>query len=169
LSNENDELIEWVEHIKNHTKSPSSNEIVLPIDEYCKVFSICSEVRNPMYDPIRYKQLYEQIRKPKPRLRRKYMPIIDCAIKHREIMYIQYYKKEIISLLDSCIRSAETPIDVANCSIEAYSAALEFNYCKLYYIECEKEDLIKKYNISSILFDSALKDLKLDFGNKLIF
>lgn len=122
-----------------------------------------------MYDPIRYKQVYEQIRKPKPKLHKKYMPIIDCAIKHREIMYIQCYRKEIISLLDSCIRNAENPVDVTNYSIEAYSAALEYNYRKLYHIECEKEDLIKKYNISSILFGNALKDLKLDFGKKLIF
>lgn len=169
LSKKNYELIAWLEQIKNHIDSPSSDGIVLPIDEYCKVFSICSEDRNPMYDPIRYKQVYEQIRKPKPKLNKKYMPIVDCAIKHREIVYIQCYRKEIISLLDNCIRSAGKPINVANCSIEAYSAALEYNYCKLYHIDCEKEDLIKKYNISSILFGSALKDLKLDFGNKLVF
>ncbi len=168
LGRDNLEFIGWLEHIKNYLYSTALNQNILAIDEYCKVFTICQEVRHPMYDPKRYQEIYSQISEPKPKLSKKYLPIIDCAIKHREIMYIQYYRKEIISILNDCIREAEISLDISKCSVEAYAAALEFNYCRLYYIECEKEEIIQKYDILLMNFEKALREIKLNFSNKLI-
>ncbi|PYG88129.1 tetratricopeptide repeat protein [Ruminiclostridium sufflavum DSM 19573] len=165
---DNAELMAWMEYVKSCTGLNSSVGGLNAADEYCKVFKICEEAANPMYDPERYKELYVQIQKPKQKLSKRYMPIIECAVRHREIMYIKYYRKEIICLLSDCLKNADEPVDITSNSVEAYSAALEYNYCKLYYIECEKEDLIKKYNISLITFNRALQALKLNFHNKFI-
>lgn len=163
----NNELMRWLECIKGHALALSIDKIIA-IDEYCELFNIFDEDRNPMYDPFRYQELYSKLHDPKPKLSKKYMPIIDCAIKHREIMYIQQYRKEIICLLNNSIKGNEKPLNIEENGIEAYSAALEYNYCNLYFIECEKKDLIKKYGISSMLLEGALRDLQFDIGNKLI-
>ncbi len=168
LGRDNFELMAWIEYIKNYLYSPISNENMHAIDEYCKVFTMCQEVRHPMYDPKRYQELYSQVSEPKPKLSKKYLPIIECTINHREIMYTQYYRKEIICILNDCISHAKKPLDISNCNMEAYAAALEYNYCMLYYIECEKEELIQKYNISLVAFEKALREIKLNFNNKLL-
>lgn len=169
IGKDNVELINWLEHIKSYVNSdnlPVLDENILAIDEYCKVFSICQEIRHPMYDPKRYKNLYSKINEPKPKLSKKYLPIINCTINHREIMYTQYYRKEIIAILNDCIKNVEKPLEISKYNVEAYAAALEYNYCMLYYTEFEKEELIQKYNISLMTFEKALKDLKLGFSSK---
>lgn len=164
LNNTNNELVAWLEYIKSNNNF--QNEKLLAIDEYNKIFSINKEANNPMYDPKNYQELYLKIRRPKQKLIKKYVPIIACAISHREIMYTQYYEKEIISILNNCL--SEGSIEVENNDIAAYSAALEYNYCKQYFIEMEKEELIRKYNLSSVSFNRALKKLKLNFDKKLL-
>jgi len=101
------------------------------------------------------------MKRTKPKLSKKYVPIIDCAIQHREIMYTWCYEMEIIGILNDCKVEAEEPIEAINNGVAAYSAALEYIYCKQYCVDMGKEELIQKYNISSITLNKALK--KLDF------
>ncbi|QNU67590.1 tetratricopeptide repeat protein [Ruminiclostridium herbifermentans] len=170
LGKDNIELMAWLEDIKGYIYSNAiDDESIHVIDEYCKVYTICQEVRHPMYDPYRYRKIYSQISEPKTKISKKYLPIIECAINHREIMYIQSYKKEIICILNDCISHTKKPLDISKCNVEAYAAALEYNYCMLYYIECEKEELIQKYNISLVAFEKALREVKLNFNNKILY
>jgi Tfp pilus assembly protein PilF len=154
----NNDLAEWIEYIKSYFTMP--NEKLLTIDEYNKIFDINKEASNPMYNPAKYKELYAQLHRSKQKLSKKYVPIINCAIEHREIMYTRYYEKEIIGILNDCVAEAKDPLEAINDGIAPYSAALEYKYCKQYFIEMEKEELIQKYSISSITFDRALKNLK---------
>jgi len=158
LGKTNNELVEWLEYIKSYINSP--NEKLSAIAEYTKIFSINKEASNPMYNPIKYTELYAQLHSTKQKLSKRYVPIINCAIEHREIMYTRYYEKEIIGILNDCITGAKEPLEAINDGVEAYSAALEYKYCKQYFIEMEKEELIQKYKLSSITFDRALKKLK---------
>ena len=156
LSKTNNELDEWLEYIKNYNDSPS--EKLLVIDEYNKIFIINKEANNPKYSPIKYQELFAQLHRQKRKLSKSYTPIIDCAVQHREIMYTRYYQKEIIEILNTCILKAKYPIEASD-TITAYSAALEYNYCKQYFIDIGKEELLKKYNVSLTTFDRALKNL----------
>lgn len=153
----NIELFEWLQNIKGYINEPNGK--VLAIVEYNKLFSINKEVINPMNNPIQYQELYAAMRKVKPKFSKKYLPIIDCAIGHREIMYTRYYEKEIIGILNDCVSAAKEPIKFIDYGVAAYSAALEYIYCRQYGVEMGKEELIHKYNLSSIAFSSALKKL----------
>ncbi len=166
LCKTNIELVGWLECIKRNINS--QNEKLLAIDEYNKIFSINKEVNNPIYHPKKYQELYLKIRRPKQKLSKKYEPIIACAVRHREIMYTQYYEKEIISILNNCLLDSKGSLEIQNNDIAAYSAALEYNYCKQYFIEVGKKEIIQKYNLSSISFDRALKKLELNFDKKLL-
>jgi Tfp pilus assembly protein PilF len=161
LDNSNNEFVEWLEYIKNHNNSPDKK--LLAIVEYNKIFSINKEANNLMYNPAEYQELFAQLHKPKQKLSTRYLPIIECAVKHREIMYTRYYEKEIIEILNDCLSEVKDSLEVINDGVAAYSAALEYNYCKQYFIEMGKEELIQKYKLASITFDRALKKLKIKF------
>jgi len=153
----NKELVGWLNFIKN---AICSDQKIIAIDEYNKLFIINNEVENAMYSPSNYKRIYTHLRRTKPKINKIFLPIIDCAIKHREIMYTQYYEKEIIEMLNDCALNAQEVAETGSNEVAAYSAALEYNYSRQYLIGMEKEELIQKYNLSSISFDRALKKLK---------
>lgn len=158
LSKDNNELIKWLEYIKLNVEAPI--ESISVIIEFKKILVLHKETHNPMYDPIKYHELYIKMKRIKPKLNRKYIPIIDCAIEHREIMYTQYYKKEIIEILNDCLENSNKPLEYIDDEVVAYSAALEYIYCKLYFIGIEKADLLRKYNLTFKSFNEAHKRLK---------
>ncbi len=155
----NYELIQWLEYIKCYNNS--SNKELLAIDEYNRILSLNNEANNLMFSPIKYQQLYTQLHSPIQKLSKSYLPIIECVLNHREIMYSPYYKKEIIGILNECLIYNEEQLQRINTSVVAYAAALEYTYCKQYYIEMSKEELLKKYKLSSVTFHRALKNFKL--------
>ncbi|MHB8061834.1 MAG: tetratricopeptide repeat protein [Ruminiclostridium sp.] len=159
LGKSNSEFVEWLKYIKSY--NASQNEKLLAIAEYNKIFSINKEADNPMYNPIHYQELFNQLHRPKQKLSKSYLPIIECAVQHREIMYTRYYEKEIIGILIDCVSEAKDPFEAINDGVAAYSAALEYTYCKQYFIDMGKEELIQKYKLSSITFDKALKKIKI--------
>jgi len=161
LGKTNNELFGWLEYIKAY--NDSQNEKLSAIDEYNKIFRINKEANNHMYNPVKYQELFVGLHRRKQKLSKIYVPIIDCTVQHREIMYTRYYEKEIIEILNDCVSEAKDPFVDINGDVAAYSAALEYNYCKLYFIEMGKEELIQKYNLSSIKFHRALKILKIKF------
>jgi hypothetical protein len=105
-----------------------------------------------MYNPVKYRQLLQNKRSNKVRLSKKYLPIVECALEHREIMYTPNYEKEIIEVLNNL------QVNLGD-EILASSAAVEYIYCKKNYIEMDKDELIKKYNISDLLFNETLKKI----------
>jgi hypothetical protein len=153
----NIKLNEWLEYIKDNIDESMGKVSV--INEYNKLFSINNEPNNPMYHPVKYQDLYAKMRMAKPKFNKRYLPLIDCALEHREIMYTRYYEKEIIGILNECMSGAKEPLETVDYGVMAYSAALEYIYCKEYSIEMDKDELIKKYNLSSIAFNRALKKL----------
>lgn len=162
LEKTNTELVEWITSIKNYFYNP--NEKFIALDEYNKILSLSKENNSPMYNPLKYTELFFKGKTAKPKLNKKYQPIIKCIIEHREIMYTRYYEKEIIGVLNECIKEAKEPqAEIDN--IEAFSAALEYIYCKQYFIEMGKEELIKKYNLSLIAFNRAFTKLDIELKN----
>lgn len=151
LDNTNLDLSNWVEYIK-------ANEIS-PVEEYVKLFFINNEEIDYMYNPKIYSSLINMKVNKKPKLSRDYSPIIESALKHREIMYTHYYEKEIIEILNECLNKLSEPLSCIDEMKAAYSAALEYIYCNSSCIEMEKEELINKYNISTLIFNNALKKL----------
>jgi len=157
LDKTNNELVGWLEYIKSYISKP--NEEISAIGEYQKIFCINKEAYDTMYIPMKYQELYAKMKRTKPKLSKRDAPIIECAMQHREIMYTWYYEMEIIGILNDCKAEAEESLEANDTGVAAYSAALEFIYCKQYCIEMGKEELILKYDISSITFNKALKKM----------
>jgi tetratricopeptide (TPR) repeat protein len=157
----NQELMSWLEVIKN---TAGTEQKLTAMDEYIRLFHINNEEKNLMYDPSGYKKICTRTRASKAKINNNFVQIVDCAVKHREIMYTQYYEKEIIKILKDCNLDALEQYEMSSDEVEAYSAALEYNYSKQYLIGMEKDELIQKYNISSISFDRAFKNLKYIMG-----
>jgi Tfp pilus assembly protein PilF len=154
----NKELIEWLEYIKNCSDIQKA-ELSLT-KEYKKIFAMNEEIENPMYNPEIYYDLYIKMKTKKTGLNKKYAPIINLVVQNREIMYSKHYKKEIIQILNDCLQDNKNIFEPLSDGIEAYSAALEYIYCQQYCIEMDKEEVIRKYNLSLKTFDMVVRKLK---------
>ncbi|MDF2986337.1 MAG: hypothetical protein K0R50_1847 [Eubacterium sp.] len=150
-------LVEWVNYA-----GKSANLIDIKADfkeQYKKLFILNDEPLNYRYDPGIYAGLLEENQVRKGKLPKKYTPIIEGALKKREIMYSSMYQKEIIGMLLECTEKSLEPFEAINGSYAMYSAALEYLYCKQFFIPMNKEELINKYEINRNLFNTALNRL----------
>ncbi len=157
LSGNSQGLLQWTAAMKDCMKCKP--EDFSAQEQYLKLFELNNEPVDFKYHPAKYFNLLGNSGTGNLKPGRKYQAIIDGAMRHREIMYSRNYKKEIIDLLISLEPDTGKAIEAVDSSYDAYSAALEFIYCRRYHIDMEKKELIRKYNINSILFEKVLKDM----------
>lgn len=157
FNEKNTGLQQWVADKKSRLSHKDTN--ISGVEEYKTLFRISGEPMNYMYDPGKYSGIWEKNQNKKQILNKKYLPIVEGAVKHREIMYSRYYRKEIIGVLSDCLSRADGKINVLEEDITSFSAALEFIYCQLFNITMTKEELIYKYGISPASLNTAIKEL----------
>ncbi len=157
LNRKNTDLQKWLEDKKTGLNSNSTP--ISAIEEYKKLLLINGEPEDYIYYPDKYRNIYEKSQIKKNTLKKKYLPIVEDAVKHREIMYSKHYEKEIIGILCGCLNGGTEKIEAVDGSFTAYSAALELIYCKLFHITMNKEELLHKYGILSGSLTKALKKL----------
>ena len=151
----------WLSFITEKSNSQAIKDS--SVEQYIEIFSLHNEADNLMFHPSRYRRIIEKISENKSKLPRKYAPIIEDAVRNREIMYSKFYKKEIIEIFIKVLEGLSEPIRVENISCGKYSAALEYLYCKLYSIEIKKEEIVKKYNVTIKEFNNAIKVINIPF------
>lgn len=138
------DLSNWIEYVKKSE--------ICAVDEYERLLEIYKEPNNYMYNPVTYRRLLRNKKNNRAKVNKKYLPIVECALKHREIMYAPNYEKEIIEVLNNL------HVNFGD-EILASSAAVEYIYCKKNNIEMNKDELIKKYDITHLLFEETLKKI----------
>lgn len=154
-------LGEWVKYASD---SASQKEIAVNFKEhYKKLFLLNDEPFDYKYYPTLYENLLKKNQVKKAKLPKRYIPIIEGALNKREIMYSSMYQKEIIGMLRECIKESQEPVEAINDSYAMYSAALEYWYCKLFYIPMDKQELLLKYSINANLLNTALNRLNIKF------
>ena len=157
----NQDFKEWLKFVNQ----PNNKNAVISsaVEQYIKIFSLTSEKNNLKYDPSIYRVFAEdQNKQNKLKLSKKYYPIIEVAVRNREIMYSRLYKKEIIGILTSAVTGLTEPLVPDKGSYDMYSAALEYLYCKQYSIQMMKEELVSKYKITNSDLNKALKILNVE-------
>ncbi len=154
-------LADWVSYITDENNRGQIADNV--VKEYTNLFCVNQESIKSRYDAGRYYDLLRDRGPDKIKLPKKYAPIIEGALRNREIMYSSLYKKEIISILIKAVQNLKQSIEPFNGSYDMYSAALEYSYCRLFHIEMEKGEIILKYKITSGLLNDALKVLNISF------
>lgn len=157
LSEGNNGLQKWTAFMKGHMGGERENFSTR--EQYEKLFLINNEPLNFKYHPSRYFDLLRSSQPVSPRPGKAQQAIVEGTLRHKEIMYSQYYKKEIIDLLSRFQIEAGKPVETVNSSFDTYSAVLEFIYCRRYHIEMDKKEIIRKYNINSTSFETVLKNL----------
>ncbi len=151
----------WLAFITEKSNSQAIKDSA--VEQYIEIFSIHNEADNLRFHPSRYRRIIERKSENKSKLPRKYAPIIEDTVRNREIMYSEFYKKEIIELFIKVLEGQSEPIPVKNVNYSKYSAALEYLYCKQYSIEIEKEEIVKKYNVTTKEFNNAIKVINIPF------
>ncbi len=153
---------DWIKKVSELIKEDNSEVSVL--EEYKEIFRIIEEPEDYMYSPFRYIKIFENASRPRQRTLRKipkkYNSVVECVVLHKEIMYAPEYEKEIIQILYNIIYYTGELLINNEKDIVVLSAAIEYIYCKENLIEMEKEELIQKYEIPSILFNKLLKKIK---------
>ncbi len=154
-------LADWVSYIIDENNRGQIADNV--IKEYINLFCVNQEPMKPRYDAGKYYGLLMDNEFGKVKLPRKYAPIIEGALKNREIVYSSLYKKEITGIFTKAVQGLKQSIEPLGGSYDMYSAALEYSYCRLFHIEMEKGEIINKYKITSGLLNDALKVLNISF------
>ncbi len=154
-------LADWVSYIIDENNRGQIADNV--IKEYINLFCVNQEPMKPRYDAGKYYGLLMDNEFGKVKLPRKYAPIIEGALKNREIVYSSLYKKEITGIFTKAVQGLKQSIEPFGGSYDMYSAALEYSYCRLFHIEMEKGEIINKYKITSGLLNDALKVLNISF------
>ncbi len=153
---------DWIKKVSEFIKKNTSEVSVL--EEYEEIFRIIGEPEDYMYSPSRYIKIFQNATKPRQRAVRKipgkYNSIVKYAVLHKEIMYAPEYEKEIIQMLYNIINHTGEFLIENEKEIIALSATVEYIYCKENFIKMDKEELIQKYGITSILFNNALKKIR---------
>lgn len=154
----NTRFVKWLEHINENLIYQKDG--LLAIDEYNKLFALNKEEVNLKFQPEIYQNLYTEIERPKSgECIIKSTALKTCIQEHREIMYSRHYQQEILRILAECTKHSRQSFIFSDYGVEAYSAALEYIYCRQYCIEMDKKELIQKYKISLSALNKALKKL----------
>lgn len=145
MNTKNADLQKWLENLNTAMRGNCSS--ISAVEEYQNLLMINGEPKDYIYYTDKYRNIYEKSKIKKPALKKKYLPIVEDTVKHREIMYNKQYQKEIIGILCACLSGGIKKLVAVDGNFTAYSAALELIYCKLFHITISKEELLHKYGI----------------------
>ncbi len=154
-------FVDWLSFITDKSNSQTIKDS--SVEQYIEVFSLHNETDNLRFHPSRYRRIIEKKSENRSKLPKKYASIIEDTVRNREIMYSKFYKKEIIEIFIKVLEGLSEPIRMDNTNCGKYSAALEYLYCKLYSIEIDKEEILKKYNVTTKELNNAIKIINIPF------